>query len=316
MNAVFLFPGQGSQYVGMGKEFYEHSPAVRDFFEQASGILEMDLRKLCFEGPEATLVQTENVQPAVTLINLACFQVLKEEGIRPAAAAGHSLGEYAALYAAGVLSFADALDLVRHRGRYMLEAATEAPGGMIAVIGLEIELLQAICQRAGEIGSVEVANHNSPRQIILTGETEALKQAGELAKKEGAKLIIPLKVSGPWHSRFMQPASRKMAEALAKCTVNPPTIPVVSNVTGDFYNDPEEIRACLVQQIVRPVEWVDSIERLLQEGHRRFIEVGPGRVLSGLMRDISKEAKVINVEKPDGLAKLKAWGSDPVVPNV
>jgi [acyl-carrier-protein] S-malonyltransferase len=196
----------------------------------------------------------------------------------------------------------------------MQEAAANNPGGMIAVMGLEIDRFQEICEQVKPVGSVEVANHNSPRQVILTGEREALKLASELAKKEGAKLIVPLKVSGPWHSRFMHSASQKMEEALAACQMQKPTIPVVSNVTGDFFKDQDEIRACLVQQIIRPVKWVASMERLIGEGHRIFVEVGPGRVLSGLMRDISKEVQVINVEKLDDLVKLRARGSDPSIP--
>jgi len=306
MNPVLLFPGQGSQYIGMGKSFYDHVQLVRDIFEEASAILQMDLKRLCFEGPESVLVQTENVQPAVTLVNLACFHVIRNEGVLSVAAAGHSLGEYAALYAAGVFSLTDTLKLVRSRGQFMQGAAGQNPGGMIAVMGLEFGRLQEICEQVQSVGSIEVANHNSPRQVILTGQHEALKTAGELAKKSGAKLVVPLKVSGPWHSKFMRSASIMMEGRLATCSMKVPTVPVVSNVTGNFYLSTEEIRSCLVQQIVRPVKWVDCITQLIRSGNRIFVEVGPGRTLAGLMRDIDKEVKVINVEKPDDLARLKA----------
>jgi [acyl-carrier-protein] S-malonyltransferase len=307
MNPVFLFPGQGSQYVGMGREFHEHFPAVQRLFEEASEILEMDLRRLCFEDPDSTLIRTDNVQPAVTLVNLACLRVLQDEGVVPVAAGGHSLGEYAALCAAGVFSVADTLRLVRHRGVVMQQAAQDNPGGMIAVMGLPVERFQSICERAAPAGSVEIANHNSPAQVILTGEQGALKAAAALAKKEGAVLVVPLKVSGPWHSRFMGSASRMMAEVLAASEIREPAIPVVSNVTGDFVSNAQQIRDCLVQQIVQPVQWVACENRLLQEGHRLFVEVGPGHMLGGLMRDNTREATVINVENLDGLARLRNY---------
>ncbi|HEY3303672.1 MAG TPA: ACP S-malonyltransferase [Candidatus Binatia bacterium] len=310
-DVVFLFPGQGSQYMGMGKDFYEGYPAVKRLFEEASDLIKKDFTTLCFEGPESTLVQTENVQPAITLVNLACLQVLREEGVVPSAAAGHSLGEYAALCAAGVFSFADTMILVRFRGTVMKEAADRHPGGMTAVFGLDMETLSAICGEVKETGSVEVANHNSTLQAVLTGEKEALQKAAELAKKKGAKLVVPLKVSGPWHSRFMTEAKERMKEILQECPLARPSFPVLSNVTADVYpDDPNRIREGLVEQIVRPVLWTSSIGRLIQNGRRFFLEVGPGKVLSGLMRDINREAKVLNVQDMNSLAKLRAFRSE------
>jgi len=221
-SVVFLFPGQGSQSVGMGKAFFDGYVSVRRLFQEASDLLKKDLAKLCFEDRDSTLVQTDQVQPAITLVNLAVLQVLREEGLSPAASAGHSLGEYAALCAAGVLSFGDTMRLVQIRGAAMKEAAERHPGGMIAVFGLDREALSGICRDVKETGSVEVANHNSPLQVVLTGEKQALQKAGELAKQRGAKLVVPLKVSGPWHSRFMAEAKESMRQALQDCALGRP----------------------------------------------------------------------------------------------
>jgi [acyl-carrier-protein] S-malonyltransferase len=312
-DAVFLFPGQGSQYVGMGRSHWENHPSVKRLFEEASDLVGQDLKALCFEGPESILVQTDNVQPAITLVNLAALEVLREHGVVPSATAGHSLGEYAALCAAGVLSFADTMRLVHFRGRAMKEAADRHPGGMSAVFGLEIETLAAICREVADVGSVEVANHNSPRQVILTGEKDALQRAAEIAKKKGAKLIVPLKVSGPWHSRFMAEASDRMREKLSEVSLGKPSIPVVSNVTAEPHpQDPERIRKTLVDQIISPVRWSSSIGWLVQQGHRLFLEVGPGKVLTGMMKDIDREAKIFPVQDAGSLAKALDYRPDSI----
>lgn len=310
---VFLFPGQGSQYVGMGKDLWSTYPTVRPLFEEASDIVGQDLKALCFEGPDATLVQTQNVQPAITLVNLAVLRALRDEGVEPSATAGHSLGEYSALCAAGVFSFADTIRLVHFRGTVMKEAADRNPGGMAAIFGLDVETLAAVCAEVAESGSVEIANHNSPRQVILTGEKDALQRAAELAKKKGAKLVVPLKVSGPWHSRFMTEARERMREHLPAYGVQPPSMVVLSNVTAEPYSaDPNAIRAGLVEQMVNPVQWSSSMSRLLQDGHRVFVEVGPGKVLSGLVRDIDREASAFAVQDSTTLAKLLATRLAPV----
>jgi len=307
-SCVFLFPGQGSQYVGMGKSLFDRYSSVQRLFEEASQVVRKNLEKLCFEGPEADLVRTDNVQPAITLVNLACFQVLREEGVSPSAAAGHSLGEYAALCAADVFTFAETMRLVQIRGAAMQQAAERNPGGMTAVFGLDKQTLTAICEEVRDFGSVEVANHNSPAQVVLTGAKEALQKAAELAKKKGAKLSVPLKVSGPWHSRYMAEAREQVRKALAECAIARPSFPVISNVTANVYpNDPDGIREALVAQMVNPVLWSGSVERFIQDGHRLFVEVGPGKVLAGLMRDINREAKVLGVQHPDDLPKLRAF---------
>jgi [acyl-carrier-protein] S-malonyltransferase len=302
---AFLFPGQGSQFVGMGKSLYEQHATVKRLFDEASAALGRDFAALCFEGPDATLVQTDNVQPAITIVSLAVHEVLREAGVTATAAAGHSLGEYAALCAAGSISFADAITLVAYRGAVMKEAADKHPGGMTAVIGLDFDALNAICADVRDIGSVEVANHNSPTQVILTGELAALQRAAELAKARGAKLTVPLKVSGAWHSRFMQDASERMREKLKGVTLSPPRFPVIANVTAAPYPaDADAIRELLVRQIVSPVLWSRSVARLVQDGSRTFVEVGPGKVLAGLMRDISRESKTMGVQDADTLAKF------------
>jgi [acyl-carrier-protein] S-malonyltransferase len=280
---------------------------VKRLFEEASDLLGKDLRALCFEGPAETLVLTDNVQPAITLVNLAVTQVLREEGITPSATAGHSLGEYAALAAAGVFSAADTMSLVQFRGTAMRQAADRHPGGMLAVFGLDAAAAAEVCREVAGRGVVEVANHNSPSQVILTGEQEALKAAAPLAKHKGAKLTIPLKVSGPWHSRFMGDARDQMRERLAGVRPGRPSLPVVANVTADLYpDDPDGIRARLVDQIVSPVRWSDSVARLVASGHRLFVEVGPGKVLTGLMKDIDRSVQALSVPDGDGVAKLRA----------
>lgn len=306
-DVVFMFPGQGSQYVGMGRTLWEAHAGVKRLFEEASDHLGLDLKALCFEGPDSLLIQTDNVQPAITLVNLAWLEVLRDEGITPAAAVGHSLGEYAALCAAGVFTVEETLSLVAFRGRVMKEAADREAGGMIAVFGLDMAALTEVCQEVSATGSVEVANHNSPTQVTLTGEKAALKSAAELAKKKGAKLTIPLKVSGAWHSRFMAEARDRMRERLEEVTPRAPSIPVIANVTAKPYPaDADTIRSLLTEQIVRPVLWYPSIARLRHDGFGLFVEAGPGKVLVGLMKDIDREAERFNVDDAAGLDRFRA----------
>ena len=306
-SVAFLFPGQGSHHIGMGKSLFDGYASVKTLFEEASEAVGKNLQRLCFEGPEADLARTDNVQPAITLVNLACLQALREEGVAPMAAAGHSLGEYAALCAAGVFTVAETLRLVQARGAAMQQAAERHPGGMTAVFGLDRDALAAVCEEARDAGSVEVANHNSRTQVVLTGSIEALRKAAALAKGKGAKLSVPLKVSGPWHSRFMTEAMERMRQVLAQCPVARPSFPVIANVTADVYSsDPDGIREALVAQIVSPVLWADSMEKLIQQGHRLFVEAGPGKVLAGLMRDINREASVLGAQNAEDLSKLRA----------
>lgn len=303
---VFLFPGQGSQYVGMGKAFFDAYASVRARFEEASDLLRKDFARLCFEDPDSALVDTDNAQPAITLVSLAILEVLRDLRYVPSAVAGHSVGEYAALCAAGALSFTDAMNVVRVRGHAMKDAAERHRGGMVAVFGLDLEVLAAICEDVRETGSVEIANQNSPLQTVLTGEGDAVRQAALRARQRGAK-VVSLKVSGPWHSRFMADAQEPVARALAQCSLAPPAIPVISNLSANEYPpDPGVIRQMLVQQITHPVFWSRSMSRLMDLGYSQFVEVGPGKTLTRLFKDISRDVAPIHIQDVDTLRHFQS----------
>ena len=294
---VFLFPGQGSQYVGMGKAFHDEYQEVRDLFTRANKILEMNMEQLCFEGPEDELVLTHNVQPAITLINMACSMVLRLQGVKAAAAAGHSLGEYSALHLAGVIDERAVLELVQLRGQLMQEAADEQPGAMAAILNLPVEKIDEVCESC----DIEMANYNSPGQIIVSGVEESVLRAMEICSDAGAKRCVRLNVSGPWHSRCMVRAREKFEPKLAQHIFHDPKIPVVANVDGDYVRDGNGARENLIQQLCAPVRWQQSIERLINDGHQRFVEVGPKKVLRGLLRQIDRNLEVHNVEDPESL---------------
>jgi [acyl-carrier-protein] S-malonyltransferase len=296
-NWVYLFPGQGSQYVGMGREFYESYSEVRELFENAADILKMDISKLCFEGPEDVLVQTENVQPAVTVVNLACLTVLRLHEIYPAASAGHSLGEYSALYAAGVLSLEDVLRLVRFRGKFMQEAAIREPGAMAAIMDLEEKKIQEICTLSG----AQVANINCADQIIITGPEDMINTATEMCDLAGAKKCIKLNVSGPWHSKCMTSAREKFEPVVNECVFRDPQIPIINNIDAEPLRNGTELSSKLINQICGTVLWRQSMEHLIKTGHDHFVEVGPKKVLRGLMRRIDRGVKVSNVEDGESL---------------
>jgi [acyl-carrier-protein] S-malonyltransferase len=294
---VFLFPGQGSQYVGMGKAFYDEYQEVRDLFSRAKEILNMDVEELCFEGPENELVLTHNVQPAITLINAACSMVLGLLGVKAAAAAGHSLGEYSALYLADVFNETALFQLVRLRGELMQKAADEQPGAMAAILNLPTEKIDEVCDTC----DIEMANYNSPGQIIVSGAEDAILRAMEICTDAGARRCVRLNVSGPWHSRCMEAAKEKFEPALAQHTFRDPQIPVVANVDGAYVADGNTARENLARQLCAPVRWQQSMERLIKDGYQRFVEVGPKKVLRGLMRQIDKSVEVYNVEDPESL---------------
>ena len=304
---VYLFPGQGAQYAGMGKDLYEEFTPARKVFERANNILGYDLARICFFGPEDKLHSTGLSQVAIFVTSVAVLGVFEKEVMREEecfAAAGLSLGEYTALYYAGAFNFEDVLQVVKKRGQYMQEASDENPGGMVSIIGLDDEV-EEIAQEASQAGEIIVANLNCPGQRVLSGAREAVILAGRLAEKRQALKVVHLKVSGAFHSRFMATASEKLARDLARVEIKPPHIPIVSNVTGSFVQEPEEIRSSLIKQVTSPVLWQRSMEFLASQGAKKFYEIGPGRVLSGLLKRTLPEAVVQNIADLKTLERLR-----------
>ena len=301
---AFVFPGQGSQYVGMGKALYDASSAARRVFQQADEVLGFELSQLCFEGPAEELEDTINAQPAILTVSLACLAAMRErlEAVGqkwqpPRFVAGHSLGEYTALVAAGSLEFSDALRLVRERGRLMKEQGNHRPGGMAAVIGLERQCLEQTCEQASSEtgGIVSVANANSPEQFVISGELAALNRAIELIREAGARTVVPLRISIASHSPLMQQAASRLAEIIDRSPLRDPQVPVVTNIAGQVRTSAEHIRAELASQMVAPVEWVGSVREMVANGVDTFVEIGPGQVLSRLIRRISSDVKAISL---------------------
>lgn len=307
MKTAFIFPGQGSQYVGMAKEFIENFPESREVFDSAGSVLGYNLLKLCLEGPADKLNLTENTQPAILAASLAILKPLERRGLSAEAAAGHSLGEYTAITAAGGLGFKDAVSLVQKRGRYMQEAVPQGTGLMAAVLGLEREAVEKACHEAAKNGIVAPANYNSPGQIVIAGEKKAVEAAIELIKAAGAKKTVPLAVSVPSHCAMMKQAGERLARELENITINDLRMPIVNNADAKFLKTASELRPSLIRQISSPLFWEDSIKKMASEGFDTFIELGPGKVLSGLVRRIAKDSKIMNVEDMKGMDEcLKA----------
>ncbi len=298
---AFVFPGQGSQYVGMGKQLYDASPAARRIFDKADSILGFPLSTLCFEGPQADLDDTYNAQPAILTVSIACLEALKERfgplGYlgTPKLVAGHSMGEFTALVAAGVLDFEDALKLVRERGRLMKASGEERPGGMAAVVGLDEKTLAEVVLEAQSEGVVTLANANSPGQTVLSGEIPALQRAMELAKARGARLVQRLAVSIASHSPLMQNASVNFNELVSRIHFRTPEIPLIANISAKALTTVEDLRAELSDQLTRPVQWTRSVQEMVAHGVDTFVEIGPKQVLTGLIKRISPDSKPVNL---------------------
>ena len=294
---ALIFPGQGAQSVGMGLDLWRDLPEARATFAEADAVLGFPLSRLCFEGPGEELTRTENAQPAILTVSIASYQTLAaRRSLMPKYVAGHSVGEYSALVAAGVLAFCDAVRLVRRRGELMGEAMPQGKGTMAAILGLERETVKKLLAEANSFGVVEVANLNCPGQIVVAGETNAVAEAMRLAKAAGARKAIPLQVSGPFHSSLMRPAADRFAVELAHVDFYPARIPVVANVTAQPVTDPNRIRELLVEQIYSPVRWEESVRFMVAAGVKTFIESGPGKVLSGLVRRITQIPRITSLE--------------------
>jgi [acyl-carrier-protein] S-malonyltransferase len=299
---AWVFPGQGSQYVGMGKRVYDVSDAARRIFNQADDVLGYRISNLCFNGPAEELEDTANAQPAIFTVSMAYLEALRErsrelgKSIAPVYVAGHSLGEFTALVAAGVLDFRDALVLVRERGRLMKQSGEERPGGMAAVIGLDREPLEQVCEEAGEVGIVVLANDNCPGQSVISGEVVALERAMQLAEERGARKTIRLGISIASHSPLMERAAQQLNDMVSRMPMRDPEVPIVANMTGQMLTTVDDVRQEISQHVLMPVQWSSSVKQMLNGGVTTFLEVGPGQVLSGLIRRIKRDVQTLSAK--------------------
>lgn len=305
---AFIFPGQGSQYVGMGKDLWSSSPLAKETFEEAGDVLGRDLARLCFDGPDSELNQTQNTQPALLTVSIATWRVLNQKwGLTPGFLAGHSLGEYTALVVAGSLGFKDAVRLVALRGRFMQEAVPSGVGAMTAILGLKRDVVEEVCNLASKDGQVVVpANFNSHEQTVISGHKEAVEEASRLAMERGARKVVGLPVSVPSHSPLMRPASHRLAEALEEVEVKPIKTPVITNVEAEPLTDHTRVKELLAKQLYSPVRWVESILKMKGLGVTRIIEIGPGRVLTGLVKRIGEGIETWNIGRPEDV-KEAIW---------
>jgi len=301
---AFIFPGQGSQYVGMGKEFFENFREARDVFQEADDVLHLPISSLCFHGPEEALKLTENTQPAVLTTSIAALRVLQaEKGVVPHLAAGHSLGEYSALVVSGALAFADAVQIVRLRGRFMQEAVPVGEGAMAAILGMERGQVEKLCEEAAQGEVLTPANFNCPGQIVIAGHAKAVERAMERVKQEGKK-AVPLPVSAPFHSPLMKPAGERLEKVLEGIPIQDLKVPVVTNVEADINQSKERVKELLVSQVWSPVRWEESMQKITGDGIEQTLEIGPGKVLSGLMKRINSKIETKNIEDIQTLKKI------------
>jgi [acyl-carrier-protein] S-malonyltransferase len=304
---AFIFPGQGSQYPGMGKDLADNFPAARQVFEEVDDALGFSISGLCFAGPAETLQMTENTQPAILSVSVAALRALESLGVaKPAFVAGHSLGEYSALLAAGAITLADAVRTVRARGRYMQEAVPPGEGAMAAVLGASLETIEKVCAQVRGDQVCAPANINSANQIVIAGNSDAIDRAADKLKEAGAKRVVKLNVSAPFHCALMMPAQLQLAADLAKLSLDELSIPLISNVDAIAITRAVDARDALIRQVSSPVRWLQSMNSLLAAGVNTFVELGPGKVLNGLLRQIDREAKCLNVEESVGVAAAGA----------
>ncbi len=304
---AFVFPGQGSQYSGMGKEMHDAFSCARDAFDEASQALGLSLQDLCFKGPEEVLKLTRNTQPAILTVSIAILRILQSRGLSPSFVAGHSLGEYSALVCAEALTLGDAARLVRNRGEYMQAAVPPGKGMMSAVLGLVAPEVELACHEAASEGIVSPANYNAPDQVVIAGEVSAVTRAGEIARQRGAKRVMPLPVSAPFHCALMAPARERLAVDLARQEFRDLEMPLIANAGATRVETGAEARASLIRQVCEPVRWVETIRNLVHDGVDTFVEVGPGRVLTGLVKKIAPQVRTFSA---DGIRGIEALASE------